>query len=221
MESGSVKSKYAEIIEYNTNYFESILKSGYEFTVEQIKGLMYNGYKDPDCFYKKETEGIITEDIRFSGDGIFSMRRIMRHFEKPNEMVGFYRSFHQKYTEPLFCFPCERGGINSARRLAFNDRPDCTLFDLKNYLNGNPTCIKYNRRHHAHKWLEWLKETYGSEAFKALVDFLNVNKPFVNSNYEIFDIEKGERSILNSLPEKRTSEWSLKYFNNLRNLLGV
>ena len=216
MESGSVKSKYAEIIEYNTNYFESILKSGYEFTVEQIKGLMYNGYKDPDCFYKKVTEGII-----FSGDGIFSMHRLMQHFEKPNEMVGFYRSFHQKYTEPLFCFPCERGGINSARRLAFNDRPDCTLFDLKNYLNGKLTHIKYTEKPHAHKWLEWLKETYGSEAFKALVDFLNVNKPFVNSNYEIFDIEKGERSILNFLPEKRTSEWSLKYFNNLRNLLGV
>ena len=216
MESGSVKSKYAKIIEYNAKHFESILKSEYEFTVEQIKERMYNEYKDPDCFYKKETE-----DIKFSGDGIFSMRRIMQHFEKPNEMVGFYRSFHQKYTEPLFCFPCERGGINSARRLAFNDRPDCTLFDLKNYLNGNPTCIKYNQKPHAHKWLEWLKETYGSEAFKALVDFLNVNKPFVNSNYEIFDIEKGERSILNSLPEKRTSEWSLKYFNNLRNLLDV
>ena len=59
----------------------------------------------------------------------------------------------------------------------------------------------------------WLSEI-GS--FENLANLYGIKGIFVNDDYEVYDLEKGDRNILTTYSDTYTWDWSDSYYDNLK-----
>lgn len=174
--------------------------------------MLYAFYIDPD------SKGVkMLEDIECTADGLFSIKRIYSEYGMTEKMVREYEKYRKM---PIFFFPTERGGINTSRASAFGDRIDYTLFDLKKYFeevkDGNiDNCKLANayRLPETHKWLRKI----GS--FENLVDWYGIKGIFVDADYNVFDVEKGNGECIYDYALCYGWKWSSDYYGNLKKIV--
>ena len=97
------------------------------------------------------------------------------------------------------------------RASVFGDRIDCTLYDLKRRFEGKE--CKLEKVYHMPKTSIWLSEI-GS--FENLANLYRIKGIFVNDDYEVYDLEKGDRNILTTYSDTYTWDWSDSYYDNLK-----
>lgn len=216
---GLNNKSYKEIHQMNVEHIcELITEFGGKFSVEGrdiVWGMIYAIYIDPDSNAIKQIG-----NIRCTADGLFSIKRIYRKNGASEKTITDYETYRK---EPIFFFPEERNGINMTRNAVFGDRIDHTLFDLKNYFEevakgdaGNIENCKLCSAYKLPKTSEWLREI-GS--FEKLVDLYDIKDTFVNDEYEVYDIEKGNGKVrvITNYKEKYEWLWSDTYYRNLKN----
>lgn len=167
-------------------------------------------YLDPDGASIRRINGIIC-----TADGLISRKRISQHIKSIDDFVPEY-AMARKY--PIIHFPCEWDGINGLRAITFGDRIDHTLLDLKNYFDSTKrqNC-KLNAAYEKPLTKAWLSRF---SSFENLVDWLGVKGFLTNNNYEIYDLEKSDGSLLKQYKDEYSWEWSDDYYLNLRNIIS-
>ena len=216
---GLSKKTYEEIHQIETDLMRNLI---YEFENRvdiKDKNIIYEMihafYVDPDG------NGISNERNVLCGcgaDGLFSVNRIFRKFERGEEAVAEYERYRKK---PIFYFPREKNGINPTRCLVFGDRIDHTLYDLKMCLNRieEKSDIRDCKLYSAYKrpkTSKWLKDI-GS--FEKLVEAYGIEGIFVNENYEVYDIERGNGEPISKYDKSYSWQWSDTYYDNLKALV--
>jgi hypothetical protein len=179
--------------------------------------MVYAFYIDPDSKAIKRFNETDEEDVVCTADGLFSLLRIYRKYGLTKCMVSEYEQYRKV---PIFFFPQERYGINQSRCSAFGDRIDHTLFDLKNYFEkGADFCRlgKVYQKPKTSKWLESFKKY--DKPFEKLVNWYGVQGIFVNDQYEVIDIEKGNGEIINDYEKEYEWKWSDVYYDNLKKMV--
>lgn len=205
---------YEEIYKLNMevlgDYFaDPFIRSLSESNPELMWKMQKAFYLDPDEASIRRSNGIIC-----TADGLISRKRISKHIKSIDDFVSEY-ALTRKY--PIIHFPYEWDGINGLRAIAFGDRIDHTLFDLKNYYD--PTKRPNCKLSAAYKKLltnTWLSRFSG---FENLVDWLGVKGYLTNNNYEIYDLEKSDGSLLEQYKEEYSWDWSKEYYLNLRKII--
>lgn len=174
--------------------------------------MIYAFYVDPDSYAIRVFRG-----IECSADGLLSIKRIYRKYGLTDEAISEYARYRRI---PIFFFPKEKNGINMSRASVFGDRIDHTLYDIKKYYEavnkGNVDECKLKQAYKLPKTSVWLGEI-GS--FEELVKWYGIESIFVDENYEIYDIEKGDGSYITNYCDSYRWQWSDAYYNNLRNLI--
>ena len=165
--------------------------------------MLHAFYVDPDECAIWTIGGVIC-----SVDGLLSIRRIYRKYGMSAETVHEYEIYRQV---PIFFFPKEKNGVNMTRASVFGDRIDCTLYDLKRRFEGKE--CKLEKVYNMPKTSIWLSEI-GS--FENLVNLYGIKGIFVNDDYEVYDLEKGDRNILTTYSDTYTWDWSDSYYDNLK-----
>lgn len=171
-------------------------------------------YVDPDSFWIDKNGYKMKEDIICTADALISISRIHYH-------EGFNSNFietYEKYRKvPIFFFPREQGGINQRRFTIFGDRIDHFLFDLKQYCLGKHSKLEnVYQKEKTKKWLESFGKVNGRPSFSEIADWYQIVGVFVNDDYEVFDLEKDDESVISKYCDKYTSEWTDKYYDNLK-----
>lgn len=210
---GLNKKTYEEIhqknVELMRELLESFSKSSQTIEPEIFWKMVYAFYIDPDSNAIKELG-----NIKCTADGLLSIKRIYRKYGMSEKTVEEYERYRRV---PIFFFPQEQNGINMTRASVFGDRIDYTLFDIKSYFdkrkNGNIEDCRLYSAYCLPRTKEWLQEM-GS--FEKLVEWYGIKKIFVNGNYDIFDIEKGDGSIINDYQKSYNWAWNDNYYNNLK-----
>lgn len=166
-------------------------------------------YRDPDGYRIKEKNGVTC-----TADALLSAWRIYNH-EGFNEQ--FIEAYEQYRKEPIFFFPREQGGINQSRAAFFGDRIDHFLFDLKRYCSGEESKLEsVYQKEKTKKWLESFGKVNGRSNFSEIADWYQIVGVFVNADYEVFDLEKNDESVISNYCKKYTSNWTGKYYDNLK-----
>lgn len=203
------KTNYDDIYERNMELANKVLK---EYSSEEAawKKFYKEFYRDPDGYRIKEKNGITC-----TADALFSAWRIYNH-EGFNEK--FIETYKQYRKEPIFFFPREQGGINQSRAAFFGDRIDHFLFDLKQYCEGsqNSKLKDVYQKHKTKEWLESFGKVNGRPSFSEIADWYQIVGVFVNADYEVFDLEKNDESVISNYCKKYTPNWTDKYYNNLK-----
>ena len=171
--------------------------------------IFYTLYKDPDG-YALSKNGLRSRDgIECTVDAITSINRIFFH-EGFNE--NFIESFSLCREFPLIFFPKEYGGINTTRFSKLGDRIDYTIFDLKQYFEGNPCKLgSAYIRPKTQKWLESFNKDFGE-----LIRWFKVDGIFVDNNNCVYDLEKNDGSIITNHKETYEKKWSDNYYKNVK-----
>lgn len=173
---------------------------------DKTKYLMLKSvYIDPDCYSKKEVNGVIC-----TADGLISISRLYSLYGSTEEMLKEYIKYR---AQPIFHFPKEKKGINISRANAFGDRIDHTLFDIKRFCEGADNC-RLKSTFDLPKTNAWLSGL-GND-FHRIVDFWEVKGIFVNDNYEVFDLEKDDGSVISKYNDLYDWEWSDEYYTSLK-----
>lgn len=205
--SGIGKKDYNDIYEINIKVMEDFLKLYYEQSKNRDNSLVWkmlkSFYIDPDRVIKKNG------DIICTADGILSLRRLFEFDRMSKKLIEDYKKYREK---PIIYFPKEKNGINSMRALIFGDRIDYTLFDLKKYYTDYENC-KMKYAYELKKTSSWLKQI-GS--FENLIDEFHIKGIFTNDNYEVYDLEKNDGSIIEEYLNKYEWKWSTNYFKNVK-----
>lgn len=174
--------------------------------------MLYAFYIDPDANGVK-----MLEDIECTADGLFSIRRIYKKYGMTKEMVMEYDKYRRN---PIFFFPKERNGINMSRASVFGDRIDYTLYDLKKYFeeaeHGNIDNCRLTSAYRLPITHEWL-EKIGS--FENLVEWYGIKGIFVDEDYNVFDIEKGNGTCIRDYAASYAWQWSSSYYDNLKKIV--
>lgn len=210
---GLSKKTYEEIHQIDTEFMRDLIC---EFANKVDEVIVYKMilacYIDPDCNAKKTIE-----NIQCSADALFSVKRIFNRYGISEEAVTEYEYYRKK---PIFFFPIEKNGINMARYSVFGDRIDYTLYDLKMYFKNKEKgdikdCKLFSayKRRRTKKWLDKI------ESFSNLVKEYSIEGVFVNENFEVYDIEKGNGEIISNYAESYSRQWSNRYYDNLRKLV--
>lgn len=173
---------------------------------EILWNMIYAFYIDPDSCEVKNMEG-----VDCSADGLLSIKRIYRKYGLSEIGISEYERYRMI---PIFFFPKEMNGINMSRASVFGDKIDHTLFDLKRYYQGKNEECKLVKAYKLPKTSEWLKNM---KSFEKIVDEYGVKGIFVNDDYEVYDLEKGNGSVITDYDERYTWFWSDSYYNNLKN----
>lgn len=184
-------------------------------------------YIDPDSYPIVDSEYKTMGKIKCTADGLLSIRRI-HEFEGFEEQ--FIKTFESSRMNPVFFFPCERGGINQSRAALLEDRIDHTLLDLKNYCenyhNKTGKECKLYKAYLRPKTKEWLKDIGFS--FERIVEDLGIQGSFVGDDYEVFDLEQKENTELSKLKDKyigiRSAGymtcWNKDYYENVKKAIS-
>lgn len=210
---GIGKKTYEEIHQTDTEFMRDLIC---EFANKVDEDIVYKMilacYIDPDCKAKKPIK-----NIQCNADGLFSVKRIFNRYGISEEAVTEYEHYRKK---PIFFFPIEKNGINMTRYSVFGDRIDYTLYDLKmcfeNREKGDiKDCKLFSAytRPRTEKWLDNIK------SFPDLVNEYGVMGVFVNENFEVYDIEKGNGEIISNYDESYDRQWGNRYYDNLRILI--
>lgn len=198
---------YAQVHCFNVKVMTDLLKLFVEDMnirdAEMIWEMLYAFYVDPDECAIWTIGGVIC-----SADGLLSIRRIYRKYGMSAETVHEYEIYRQV---PIFFFPKEKNGVNITRASVFGDRIDCTLYDLKRRFEGKK--CKLEKVYNMPKTSIWLSEI-GS--FENLANLYGIKGIFVNDDYEVYDLEKGDRNILTTYSDTYTWDWSDSYYDNLK-----
>ncbi len=207
------KVTYLDIYDFDIKLIDMISK---EYKSELAWSLFKTFYVDPDSYEIKFFSD--NSKILCSADALLSINRIKKH-EK-----GFGKDFKNTFVEyrkkPIFFFPSERLGINVERNKIFKDRIDHTLFDLKNRLDGNEntknTCklIQAYEKPKTKKWLEEVK------TFRNYVDWLGLIDIFTDKDYNIYDLEYDDGTIITTYSEDYKSQWSENYYKNVKDKIN-
>ena len=213
---GLNKKTYEEIHQLNVELMRDFLNlfsnSVQVKDLEILWKMIYAFYLDPDSNGIKELK-----NVKCTADGLLSIKRIYRKYGMSEKTVSEYDRYRKK---PIFFFPQEKNGINMARASVFGDRIDHTLFDLKRYFekikNGNMNECRLLSAYSLPKTKEWL---YEMRSFDKLIDWYGVKGIFVSEKYEVYNIEKGDGSLITSYREEYNWLWSDIYYNNLKVLI--
>ena len=173
----------------------------------------YKHYIDPDGYPLDESYKI-NKRVKCIADGLLSVKRIYEH-------EGFGEAFIESYTKyrrtPVIFFPSEKNGINMSRYRVFGDRIDHTLFDLKNRMSQDPIKRAECRLQNAYNmpktklWLE--KEMI---TFENYIDWMGVKGIFTNENYDVFDLEINDGTMLTDYAREYSKTWSEQYYTNVK-----
>ena len=203
------KMSYNEVYENNIRIMRDFLRLYWNEAPPKAKkqafAMLESFYIDPDDAAIK-TIG----DIKCTADGLISLKRLYTHEGLNDEMVQAYEMYRKK---PIIFFPSEQGGINQTRSKIFCDRIDCTLYDIKNYFGFEADSCKMKNAYKLPNTERWLHEMGD---FKGVVNWFGIKGVFVNEDYEVYDIEKGDGSIITNYLDKYLRTWSDSYYNNLK-----
>lgn len=176
---------------------------------ELFWNMIYAFYIDPDANGVRELKG-----IQCTADGLFSIRRIYRKYGIDIKTVEEYETYRKI---PVFFFPQEKNGINMTRASVFGDKIDYTLYDLKMYLEAKTdeerNKCKLISAYNLPKTKAWLEEL-GS--FEKLVEWFEIKGIFVDDNYDVYDIERGQGEVILGYLSEYNWTWSDKYYGNLK-----
>lgn len=204
---------YEDVYKWDINNFQEILalKSLPGVTEEDLWAIAYDVYIDPDGYDIRERSGVAC-----SADALLSFKRIYTMYGYTENMIAEYEKY-RKY--PIFHFPKEKNGINMSRAAVFGDRIDSTLLDLKVYYEKGKNAEECRLKNAFN--LEKTSAFLNSFAdFSELVDWLGIRGSFVNENSEVFDLEKGEDSILTDYHAEIDWQWSDSYFEHVKSAIN-
>lgn len=177
-----------------------------------LESMMVALYLDPDPYAIKEVEDIIC-----TADGLLSIKRMYRKYGLSDKMISEYARYRKV---PIFFFPKEKNGINMLRTSVFGDKIDYTLFDIKKYYENFNNIDAHNcKLSSAYKLPKTKKWLQNMGTFENLVDWYGIKGIFVDENYEVYDIEKGNGEHLTDYCEKYSWYWSDVYYDNLKKLI--
>lgn len=143
-------------------------------------------------YLEDEVDG---QTIRLSADIVCGRKQIVNYhdgeFEKwilDYELIRSNLSLH-------FLWPKHKApAINTYRYTKYLDRIDCLLYDIKEYFSGKETpMIPAYQQEITAKWLCKFKND-----FPYFINSLQLNA-FVDSEYNVLDISKGQNQILNRI----------------------
>lgn len=195
---------YRKNVEVMSDFFKLYYDKSKYCTEENGKHMLEIIYIDTD---KKSVKKI--NDIECYGDAIVSLKRLFEQSPFDSQLVEVYKVVRKK---EIFNFPSEIGGINGTRNSVFGDRIDCTLFDMKCYCETKKgRMIKAYKRKMTNKWFD---ECF-SFSFEKIVKWFGIEGIFVNDNYDVYDLEKGNKETLKKLEVDYSWKWSNDYFKNV------
>ena len=151
-------------------------------------------------------------DIKCTADGLLSIYRICNMEQNVTNILPVYERY--RYI-PIFFFPSEVGGINTSRAKVFGDKIDHTLYDLKTYYTAERANCRLLNAYNRPKTKQWLDKM---QTFENLVDWWGIKGIFTDLEYNIFDLEYYDNSIITELygGKKYQYQWSMNYYNNLK-----
>ena len=201
---------YNDIYEYDLKIMKDILNM--RMGDDKAWKLLYEFYIDPDLYPYKSGKNMDKNGIQCKADGLISIKRIFFH-ECTKLNGNFIKTFEECRKYPIFFFPVESkfSSINCRRFSLFGDRIDHTLFDLKRYYD-NKECM-LSKTYGLNNTKNWLKSF---NSFKELVDWFGIINIFVNNDYNVYDLEKDNVTIIQKHQESYPRVWSEKYYNNLK-----
>lgn len=211
---GITSKSYEEIHRLNVNVLSDLyykFAREVDFNDEKIYGKMIKVVCiDPDSHAVRKLK-----EIECTADALFSIARIYTKYKIDIKTVKEYEIYRKK---PIFFFPRERNGINMKRCQVFGDKIDHTLYDIKMYLDAKTEEERNNCKlicaYNLPKTKKWLEEI---GTFEKLVEWYGIKGIFVNDNYDVFDIEKGQSEIISGYLDKyKWEDWSESYYNNLK-----
>lgn len=204
--------EYKQAHQFNVNVMTDLLNLFSRTTKVDDEKVVYNMvnafYLDPDGFEIRKIGG-----IDCSADGLLSIKRIYRKYGMSEETIYEYEKYRRI---PIFFFLQEMNGINMSRASVFGDKIDYTLFDLKRKFAGN--ICRLDEAYNLPKTNAWLKNI-GS--FEKLVEIYKIKGIFVNENYEVFDLEKGNGSLITDYCDEYSWTWSERYYNQLKSKIDL
>lgn len=165
--------------------------------------MIYAFYLDPDGYWNESIA-----DVPCSADGLLSIRRIYKKYGFSEKMIDTYEHYRKR---SIFFFPQEMNGINMSRASVFGDRIDHTLLDLKRQFEKKP--CKLADAYALPKTSQWL---FAIGTFEHLVDLYGIRGVFVNEDNEVYDLGKGDGSILTEYDEDYTWDWNDAYYENVK-----
>lgn len=203
---------YSQVHQYNVDVMNDLInlfstRTGIN-NKELLWSMIHAFYLDPDGYAIESIGG-----VPCSADGLLSIKRIYRKYGISEETVQEYEHYRRT---PIFFFPQEKNGINMSRASVFGDKIDYTLFDLKRRFDGEE-CKLYNA-YNLPKTSKWMSAV---GTFRNLVDIYGIKDVFVNNNYEIYDLEKNDGSIITEYSDEYIWGWSNSYYDNLKKKIDV
>lgn len=198
---------YSQVHQFNVDAMNDLLNllsicSGLN-DKDLLWSMIYAFYLDPDGYTIKSIGG-----VPCSADGLLSIKRIYSKYGMSEETIREYEHYRRT---PIFFFPQEKNGINMSRASVFGDKIDYTLFDLKRRF-AKEEC-KMSNAYNLPKTSKWISEV---GTFKNLVNIYGIKGIFVNDNYEVYDLEKGDESIITEYSDEYSWDWSNSYYDNLK-----
>lgn len=176
-------------------------------------------YKDPDGYCMEDGKFKLQGGIECTVDGLLSIKRIYEHEKTKDDFINAFKCYRKT---PIIFFPKEANGINCLRAKKLEDRIDHTLLDLKKYCEERSDECRLHSAYILPKTKKWLDSF--NYSFKEIVEWLDIVDIFVDENYDIFDLEKKDGSILSELREEYISPrnrgyfsaWTMDYYNNVK-----
>ena len=208
---------YKDIYERNIQMAKKVLK---EYSDEETAWEKFYKeiYIDPDG-YPIEGKDNTRGGASCTADALFSAWRIYNHEGFNRKFIKAYKKYRK---EPIFFFPREKGGINQSRAAFFGDRIDHFLFDLKQYCLGKKSKLEsVYQKEETKKWLESFSQVNRRPDFGDLVKWFKIDGIFVNENFEVFDLEKTDGSIIEEYSKTYPRTWSSGYYKNLKKKLNI
>ena len=198
---------YSQVHQYNVDVMNDFVKLFSAHTEINDKELLwrmiYAVCIDPDEYAIKSIGGELC-----SADGLLSIKRIYRKYGISEETILEYAHYRRT---PIFFFPREKYGINMSRASVFGDRIDHTLFDLKRRFDGEE--CKLSGAYNLPKTSKWMSAV---GTFRNLVEMYGIQDIFVNKDYEVYDLEKSDGSIITEYGNASSWSWSSAYYDNLK-----
>ena len=205
-------ASYKDVYEKNIEVMQDFIVYAKESQCldEYSKWLMLNSiYIDPDGRSIK-----YVKEIDCSADGLLSLLRIYKMYGMSQKLVEEYKEYRKI---PIFHFPKEKNGINMSRAAVFGDRIDYTLYDIKRMCEGKDNC-RLKLAYSLPKTKSWLE--YFKYDFEKIVEWLEVGGIFMDENYNIYDLEKNDNSIITDYKDDYKWEWTNSYYGNIKSKIS-